>query len=116
MAIAEKTSNAWSSRPAFLMAAVGGAVGLGNLWRFPYIAGEYGGGGFVIIYLAFVFFLGVPLPGQLDCGIGARRKREAILAHHWLDQHPRAVRGSELLRSGCGLGNRLPDACRGRRL
>lgn len=61
MAIAEKTRNAWSSKPAFLLATIGGAVGLGNLWRFPYIAGEYGGGGFVIIYLAFVFLLGVPL-------------------------------------------------------
>ena len=56
-----KTSNAWSSRPAFLLAAIGGAVGLGNLWRFPYVAGEYGGGAFVLMYLAFVFLLGVPL-------------------------------------------------------
>lgn len=61
MAIAEETRNSWSSRPAFLLATIGGAVGLGNLWRFPYVAGEYGGGGFVIIYLGFVFFLGVPL-------------------------------------------------------
>ncbi len=69
MAIAEKTTSSWSSRPAFLLAAIGGAVGLGNLWRFPYIAGEYGGGGFVIIYLGFVFFLGVPLmAGELLLG------------------------------------------------
>ena len=59
--IGEETRNAWSSRPAFLLATIGGAVGLGNLWRFPYVAGEYGGGGFVILYLAFVFLLGVPL-------------------------------------------------------
>jgi NSS family neurotransmitter:Na+ symporter len=44
-----------------LLATIGGAVGLGNLWRFPYVAGEYGGGGFVIIYLGFVFLLGAPL-------------------------------------------------------
>ena len=50
-----------SNRPAFLLATVGGAVGLGNLWRFPYIAGENGGGGFVLIYLAFVFLLGLPI-------------------------------------------------------
>ena len=61
MTIAEKTTSAWSSRTGFLLAAIGGAVGLGNLWRFPYVAGEYGGGGFVIVYLAFVFFLGAPL-------------------------------------------------------
>ena len=51
----------WTSRPAFLLATIGGAVGLGNLWRFPFIAGENGGGGFVIIYLAFVFLLGLPV-------------------------------------------------------
>lgn len=51
----------WSSRPAFLLASIGGAVGLGNLWRFPYIAGDNGGGGFVLIYLGFVFLLGLPI-------------------------------------------------------
>jgi len=56
-----ETANAWSSRSAFLAATIGGAVGLGNLWRFPYVAGEYGGGAFVLVYLAFVFLLGVPL-------------------------------------------------------
>ena len=51
----------WTSRSAFLLASVGCAVGLGNLWRFPYIAGENGGGAFVLVYIAFVFMLGVPL-------------------------------------------------------
>lgn len=51
----------WSSRTAFLLATIGGAVGLGNLWRFPYIAGDNGGGGFVLIYLGFVFLLGLPI-------------------------------------------------------
>jgi len=58
------TNNArsdWSSKHGFLLATIGGAVGLGNLWRFPYIAGDNGGGGFVLIYLGFVFLLGVPL-------------------------------------------------------
>lgn len=69
MALVDETRNAWSSRPAFLLAAIGGAVGLGNLWRFPYVAGEYGGGGFVLIYLAFVFLLGAPLmAGELLLG------------------------------------------------
>lgn len=51
----------WSSSFAFLMATVGSAVGLGNLWRFPYIAGENGGGAFVLVYLVFIFAVGVPL-------------------------------------------------------
>lgn len=51
----------WSSRSAFLLAAVGAAVGLGNIWRFPYVAGENGGGAFVLIYIAFVLLLGIPI-------------------------------------------------------
>ncbi len=44
-----------------MLAAIGSAVGLGNIWRFPYVAGESGGGAFVLIYLFFVFVIGVPL-------------------------------------------------------
>lgn len=51
----------WSSKRAFLYAAVGAAVGLGNIWRFPYMAGENGGGAFVLLYLFFVACLCVPL-------------------------------------------------------
>ncbi len=51
----------WSSRFAFLMASVGFAVGLGNIWRFPYVAGENGGSAFVLIYLACAFGIGVPI-------------------------------------------------------
>ena len=42
----------WSSRMAFILAATGSAVGLGNVWKFPYITGENGGGAFVLVYLA----------------------------------------------------------------
>ena len=67
----------WSNRPAFLLATIGGAVGLGNLWRFPYIAGENGGGGFVIVYLIFVFLLGLPIiAGEML--IGRRGRQNAI--------------------------------------
>ncbi|MEE4200112.1 sodium-dependent transporter [Erythrobacter sp.] len=51
----------WSSRSAFILAAIGAAVGLGNVWRFPTLAGENGGGAFVLVYVAFVFLLGLPL-------------------------------------------------------
>jgi NSS family neurotransmitter:Na+ symporter len=50
----------WSSEYAFILAALGSAVGLGNIWRFPYVAGENGGGAFVILYLLFVVGLGLP--------------------------------------------------------
>lgn len=51
----------WSSRFAFVMAAVGSAVGLGNLWRFPAEAGQNGGGAFVIFYILCVALIGLPL-------------------------------------------------------
>lgn len=51
----------WSSRTAFILAAVGAAVGLGNIWRFPTLAGESGGGAFVLVYIGFVVLLGLPL-------------------------------------------------------
>ena len=72
----------WSSRSAFLMASIGGAVGLGNLWRFPYIAGENGGGGFVLIYLGFVFLLGVPImAGELLLGRRGHRSPVNSMIH-----------------------------------
>ncbi|MEM7689549.1 MAG: sodium-dependent transporter [Pseudomonadota bacterium] len=51
----------WGSRLGFLMAAIGSAVGLGNLWRFPFQAGENGGGAFVLIYIACVVVIGFPV-------------------------------------------------------
>jgi NSS family neurotransmitter:Na+ symporter len=51
----------WSSRLAFILAATGSAVGLGNIWRFPYTAGEYGGGAFVLVYLLCVAGIGIPI-------------------------------------------------------
>ena len=51
----------WSSRFAFILAATGSAVGLGNIWKFPYITGENGGGAFVLVYLLCVAALGIPI-------------------------------------------------------
>ncbi len=51
----------WGSRWAFILAATGSAVGLGNIWRFPYIVGENGGGAFILVYLACILLIGVPV-------------------------------------------------------
>lgn len=51
----------WQSRAGFLLAALGSAVGLGNLWRFSYVVGENGGGAFLLVYLLMVLLVGVPL-------------------------------------------------------
>lgn len=51
----------WSSRLAFILAATGSAVGLGNIWKFPYITGENGGGAFVLVYLLCIACIGIPV-------------------------------------------------------
>jgi len=51
----------WASRWVFILAATGSAVGLGNIWKFPYIVGEYGGGAFVLMYLLIIALVGVPV-------------------------------------------------------
>ena len=87
------TSEGWSSRSAFILAAIGAAVGLGNLWRFPTLAGESGGGAFVIFYIGCVVLLGLPLllaeifigrAGQTDA-VGSIRRvaSESKVSQKW---------------------------------
>ena len=61
MAIITRKREQWNSRFAFVMAAVGSAVGLGNIWRFPYMCYQYGGGAFFIPFFIAIFTLGIPL-------------------------------------------------------
>ena len=88
------SAEGWSSRSAFILAAIGAAVGLGNLWRFPTLAGESGGGAFVIFYIGCVFLLGLPLllaeifigrAGQTDA-IGSIRRvaEESKVSKGWV--------------------------------
>ena len=67
----------WSSRMAFILAVTGSAVGLGNVWKFPYIAGENGGGAFVLVYLVFVFLIGMPVM-MSEILIGRRGRRNPV--------------------------------------
>ncbi|WP_024851175.1 sodium-dependent transporter [Hydrogenovibrio kuenenii] len=55
------STTSWTTQTAFIMAATGSAVGLGNLWKFPYITGENGGGAFVLVYLLCVLLIGLPV-------------------------------------------------------
>ena len=66
----------WSTRPAFVMAAIGSAVGLGNVWRFPYICYQNGGGAFLIPYFVALITAGIPLM-ILEMGIGSMMKNGA---------------------------------------
>ena len=51
----------FASRVGFVLSAAGSAIGLGNIWRFPYMAGEGGGAAFVLVYILFVLLLGFPV-------------------------------------------------------
>src|SRR5690625_699133 len=55
-----KLRETWGTRTGFLLAAVASAVGLGNIWRFPFIAGVYGGGAFFLVYFVCIFIIGLP--------------------------------------------------------
>lgn len=69
----------WSSGHGFLLAAVGAAVGLGNVWRFSYVAGENGGGAFVLVYVVAVLSLGWPLL-IAELAIGRTTRADAVSA------------------------------------
>jgi NSS family neurotransmitter:Na+ symporter len=72
----------WSSRTGFVLAAVGSAVGLGNMWRFSYLTAEHGGAAFVILYLLITLAVGLPvLLAELAVGRGAQRSPIRALAH-----------------------------------
>lgn len=74
-----KEREQWHSRPAFIMAAIGSAVGLGNVWRFPYVAYSSGGGAFLIPYFTALFTAGIPML-ILEMGLGQRMQKGAPLA------------------------------------
>jgi NSS family neurotransmitter:Na+ symporter len=69
----------WKGRLAFFLAATGSAVGLGSIWKFPYITGENGGGAFVIVYLACVYFVGVPVM-MAEVLMGRRARQNPVTA------------------------------------
>ena len=67
----------FSGRFGVLAAAAGSAVGLGNIWRFPYITGENGGGAFLLIYLFFILAIGIPVMLS-EFVIGRRSQSNAL--------------------------------------
>ncbi len=86
MAAGGKGRSQWNSRTGFILAAIGSAVGLGNIWRFSYLAYDNGGGAFLIPYLVALFTAGIPLL-ILEFGIGHERIGSAPLAFAKLKKH-----------------------------
>ena len=85
----------WASRWVFILAATGSAVGLGNIWKFPYMTGMYGGGAFVLVYLVCIALIGLPV----------------MLAETLLGRRGRSIRSVRWR-----VARVLPSAGRGRRL
>ena len=77
----QKPREHWGSRLGFILAAAGSAIGLGTLWKFPYVTGENGGGLFVLIYIFCIFFIGIPVfIAELLLGRKAQRAAVGIFA------------------------------------
>ena len=77
MSVSTDNRGQWGSKFGFIMAAAGSAVGLGNIWRFPYITGQNGGGAFVMVYILCVLLIGVPLL-FVELGLGRSTKKSTI--------------------------------------
>lgn len=73
----QKPREHWGSRLGFILAAAGSAIGLGTLWKFPYVTGENGGGLFVLIYIFCIFFIGVPI-FIAELLLGRKAQRAAV--------------------------------------
>ena len=74
----------FSSRLGFILISAGCAVGLGNVWRFPYITGKYGGAAFVLIYLVFLIILGLPIL-SMEFAVGRASQKSAARSFHVLE-------------------------------
>ena len=80
-----KKRDSWSGQVAFILAAAASAIGLGNLWRFPYLAAQYGGGTFIFVYLALVVTLGFTLM-VTEIAVGRMTRQSQLTAYGRLDR------------------------------
>lgn len=75
----------FQSRLGFLLVSAGCAIGIGNVWRFPYVAGENGGGFFVLFYLLFLLCMGVPVL-TMELAVGRASRKSAVLGYKMLEK------------------------------
>ena len=79
----------FKSRLGFLLVSAGCAIGIGNVWRFPYVAGENGGGLFVLFYLIFLVIMGLPVL-TMEFAVGRASRKSAVLGYKALEGLSRA--------------------------
>ena len=75
----------FQSRLGFLLVSAGCAIGIGNVWRFPYVAGQNGGGLFVLVYLIFLVIMGLPVL-TMELAVGRASRKSAVLAYKALEK------------------------------
>ncbi len=80
-----ETREQFKSRLGFILISAGCAIGIGNVWRFPYVVGNYGGGIFVLFYLLFLVLMGVPIL-SMEFAVGRASKRSTILSYKVLEK------------------------------
>ena len=75
----------FGSRLGFILVSAGCAIGIGNVWRFPYVTGQNGGGIFVLFYLLFLLCMGVPVL-TMELAVGRASKKSSVLGYKALEQ------------------------------
>lgn len=75
----------FKSRLGFILVSAGCAIGIGNVWRFPYVAGENGGGFFVLLYLIFLVLMGIPVL-TMELAVGRASRKSAVLGYKTLEK------------------------------
>lgn len=96
-----KQREKFGSRLGFILISAGCAIGLGNVWRFPYITGQYGGAAFVLVYLVFLLFFGLPIM-VMEFSVGRASQQSAAKSFHVLE--PKGTKW-HLYSYGAMLGN-----------
>lgn len=85
-----RPSNKWASKLGFILATAGAAIGLGNLWKFPYLMGKNGGFPFLVAYLFFICILGIPVM-IAEMSLGRKTGHGPVLAYDTIHPHARIV-------------------------
>ena len=101
--IINRMQSQFSSRLGFILVSAGCAIGLGNVWRFPYITGRYGGAMFVVFYLLFLAILGLPI---MVCELAVGRGSRKSIASSFDVLEPKGTRW-HLYKYGAIAGNKL---------
>ena len=70
----------FKSKLGFILVSAGCAIGIGNVWRFPFVTGQNGGGIFVLLYMLFLVIMGIPVL-TMELAIGRASKKSAVLAY-----------------------------------